>query len=385
MDLLEFEAKRRLAQKGVPVPRGSVAFSVEAAIRAGCQLDFPLMVKAQVPSGGRKKAGAVVEVHDVDELNVHAARLLGSCVAGDRTRAVLIEEYLPTQQEIYLAFQLDTGRREVLALLSPYGGIDIEKAPEAPVMHGMNGVDPFMFKDALRMAKEAGFEGNRGHEVAELLVMLAELVWHWDATTLEINPLLHTSDGRLIAADAKIVIDESAAFRHELGQSETTISEDDEDDNEARARRMGLQFVPLSGGTIGIIAGGAGLALATMDTVRALGSRPANFLDVGGGVSREKMAAALELLGSIAEIDGVIINVFGGINNCQVMAEGILAALAKGAISGPLVVKMRGHEQETAWKILEQQSIEVVRWGTTGQAVKKLLKQIEDEANGHMG
>jgi len=368
VNLLEYQGKRILAARGINVPRGQVARTAEEAENAAAELGVPVVVKAQVRSGKRGKAGGVLPADTPAGAREAAERILGMEIGGHRVEAVLVEEKLSIARELYAGITVSPRDRAAVLMFTCQGGMDVEevaaRSPQAIVSLPVDGVRPVWRHQILELVKRAGLEGEALGQVAGALGQLVRTFLELDATTAEINPLVVTADGRVVAADAKLVIDDAALFRHpELGKEAAPVG----DPLEAMARQARLAYVRLPGGNVGVIAGGAGLALATMDTVFALGGRPANFLDVGGGVSQEGMATALRVVARTPGVEGIVINVFGGINNCEIMARGIAQVLDEDGISVPLVVKMRGHSQEEGWAILARRGVEVVKYGTTGE------------------
>jgi len=375
VNLLEYQGKRLLAARGINVPRGQVAHTAEEAGKVAAELGVPVVVKAQVRSGKRGKAGGVLPADTPSGAREAAERILGMEIGGHRVEAVLVEERLSIARELYAGITISPRDRAAGLMFSCHGGMDVEevaaRSPQAIVSLAVDGVKPVWRHHILDLVKRAGLGGEVLGQVADAVARLVRAFLELDATTAEVNPLVVTAEGPVVAADAKLVIDDAALFRHpELARESAPVA----DPLEAMARQARLAYVPLPGGNVGVIAGGAGLALATMDTVFALGARPANFLDVGGGVSQEGMAAALRVVARTPGVEGIVINVFGGINNCEVMARGIAQVLDEDGLSVPLVVKMRGHSQEEGWAILAERGVEVVKYGTTGEAVARLLE-----------
>ena len=378
MDCYEFEGKRLFEKYGIPVPFGEVARARESALRIFRSINGPSAVKAQVLSGKRGKAGGILFAGTERDLCICAGSLLLKKINEEEVRYLLIEEKLDIQSEFYLGITIDPFLKKPVVLFSEAGGMDIESIVEMDpaklfrtrAFRGMTKSECYGSLPSLGTLDLVTLE-----KLAEMIERLARLFFEIDATTAEINPLVLCRDGRFVAADSKVVIDDSALFRQgDLGLMER--ADDSLDEQTRLAKEYGLAFVPLDEeGDIGTIAGGAGLALATMDTVRHYGGRPANFLDVGGGVTEEQMEMAVRIVLSKKGLRGVIINVFGGINNCEVMASGIKKGLL-GMEIPRIVVKMRGHSQEEGWEIMESQGIPVVKLGTTEDAVRSLLSLI---------
>jgi succinyl-CoA synthetase beta subunit len=380
MDCYEFEGKKLLERCGIPIPRGEMASSDGEAAGIFKALAMPCVVKAQVLSGKRGKAGGIRFAETEAELGDNVGELLGSVLRGEKVRHVLVEEKLDIRREFYLGATIDPLAGEPVLMFSGEGGMDIEELVAThpdKLVRMKAGRCPSMAEWKAALSRpEMGLEPAVMESLLQIMGKLVALFYEADATTVEINPLALCGSGRLIAADAKIVIDDSALYRQKgLGLVDREF--DDEDASVRRAREHGLAFVPLDeDGDIGTIAGGAGLALATMDTVRHYGGKPANFLDVGGGVTERQMTEALRIVASRKGLRGIIINVFGGINNCAVMASGIDKVLEEEEITPRIVVKMRGHSQEEGWGILKRRKIPVIKYGTTEEAVKLLLSLI---------
>ncbi|HHY94650.1 MAG TPA: ADP-forming succinate--CoA ligase subunit beta [Firmicutes bacterium] len=382
MDLLEYQGKQLLAARGLKTPRGGMASSPAEAEQVAAELGCPVVVKAQVPAGKRGKAGGVRPAETPAHAAEVAASILGMRIRGHAVEAVLVEEKLSIARELYAGVTISPRDRAAVLMFSAHGGMDVEEVvsrfPVSVVSLQVDGMKSLWQYHFLELAKKGGVVGDPLPKVADVLHRLVRLAFDLDATTAEINPLVVTAEGQGVAADAKVVIDDAALFRHpDLKEKRPRVL----DPLEATAREAGLAYVPLDGGSVGIIAGGAGLAMATMDTVFALGGRPANFLDVGGGVSTEGMATAVRVTARSPGVEGIVINVFGGINNCEVMARGIARVLDEDKLSLPLVVKMRGHSQEEGWAILAQKGVDVIKDGTTGEAVSRLLALMNGERN----
>lgn len=383
MRLLEHEAKSLLARLGIPVPRGSVAATPAEAGAAAEQIGAPVVVKAQVPAGGRGKAGGIKVAKTPVEAGARTSELIGRDIAGHLVGCVLVEEQVRSAQECYAGVVVDWVKGRKLVLLSASGGIDIEStsaaSSEAVAQFELDQTTEYPAHEARNLARRAGLSGQALVSVADVIERLVRGAGARDLVLAEINPLFILPDGRVVAGDAKIEIDDSALPR-QRGALKGVIAHDDgpltaaEDGDGAQ-----IAYVPLDG-DIGIIAGGAGLALATMDTVFEYGGRPADFLDIGGGGASHVIARALRILLAQASVRGVVINVYGGINNCEVMARGIAEVCEKDRPSVPIAVKMRGHFQEEGWAILEALSIPIVKQGTTDDAVVLILKLVNDAA-----
>ncbi len=386
MKLIEKDGKDIFKRFGIPVPQGRLAHDPDQAAAAAAELGGRAVVKAQVLRGKRGKAGAVRLVGSPEEARQAAAAILGMDLGGERVTVLLVEERLDIAKELYAGITIDPGRGSAVLIFSARGGMDIEEvaatAPEAVVSLPFDGVEPVRRHDLYALVKRAGLTGPELVAVTGVLLGLVQGFTAMDATTAEINPLVIVAGGRAVAADAKLVIDDSALFRHkDLTPTET----EPQGPLEKAAWKAGVAYVPLAGGEVGVIAGGAGLALATMDTISTLGSRPADFLDVGGGVSVDRMAASMRIVAGTPGVRGILVNVFGGINNCELMARGVLKALDEDHIEVPVVVKMRGHSQDEGWALLEAAGIDVIKKGTTEEAVRLIIQEISERNEDHGG
>jgi len=374
MKCYEYEGKRIFEKYNIPIQKGTLAENIEEALSFFQEIKKPCVLKAQVLSGKRGKAGGVKFAENETELKEKFAAIKGMDIYGEKVERLLILEKIDIQQEFYLGITIDPVKMAPVMIFSPAGGIDIEevaqKYPEKIYKFELaENLQLYHFYD---MLAELNLENALMSQLTKIMGKLTKLCFQTDATTVEINPLVITDSNTLIAADSKLVIDDSALFRQKHLRLEKKI----EDPNPLvqRAEQAGLSYVPLDkSGDIGSIAGGAGLAMSTMDTIRYYGGKPANFLDIGGGASEEKMAEAIKIIASQLGVKGLVINVFGGINNCEFMAKGIRKAINEDNIKIKMVVKMRGHFQEIGWNILEEMQIPVIKYGTTEEAVKLLL------------
>ncbi len=374
MKLLEHQAKRQLGRAGIEVPAGRLARTPEEAAAAARELGR-IAVKAQVPIGGRGKAGGIAVVDTPEDARREAARILALQIRGYPVRSLWCETGLEIDQELYLGVALDRDRRRLALMLSAAGGMEIEQvAAETPEKIARLWPDPFAGPQAFEV-REAAFAAlahapalrDRRGRLAAALVPLAQslhrLAIASDALTCEITPLVLTGDGRLVAADAKLEVDENAEYRHgdlveELARD---VSGDDgvtgEDPYEAEAKRRGLTYVHLPGGTIGCIGNGAGLVMNTLDLVQQVGGRPNNFLDVGGGASADTVRESLEMVLRDPDVRGVFINIFGGITRGDEVARGVVRARDELGMTVPLVVRMTGTNEEEGRRILTEAGI----------------------------
>ena len=376
MNIYEYEGKELLRRFEVPVPRGEVARTPSAARRVAEELGCPVAVKVQVRAGGRGKAGGIALVDTPAEAEVSARRFLDGSGSMEGPSTVLVEERIYPLRELYLGVVLDPSLGQLRAIVSSHGGVDVEQDLGRPdhctSSRPIDPLQPFHPFTARQMASAAGLGGAPLLAVAEVLEKLVRGAQATDLLLAEINPLFLLPDSRVVAGDAKVELCDGALFRHPAIVGE--LERETGSDLQARAAAAGLAFVPLSG-DIGIIGGGAGLCMATMDIIEKYGGRPANFLDVGGGVSAQKMAQAIRLVLEQPVLGGIV-NVYGGINNCEMMAEGVCRVFEEEEPPVPIVVKMRGHFEEEGWSMLAERNIPFVRRGTTDEAVKLLLRLI---------
>ena len=354
MKLHEFQAKQILADAGIPVPRGGVAYSAEEAAAVATSLGGRVVVKAQVQVGGRGKAGGIRIAQHPREAREHAAALLGHDLKGLAVEKVLVEEAASIARELYLGVTLDRGRRRPVVMLSTVGGVDIEEvAASTPerIARGwpdpLLGLQPF---EARGLAFAAGVPAEQREAVVDVLRRLYGVFASKDCTLAEINPLFVVSDDSVLAGDAKIELDDNALFRQPVlaAMKEVTAL----DANEEKAREIGFSYVRLDG-DVGIIGNGAGLVMGTLDAVNLAGGEAANFLDVGGGAKEEVVKAALEIVLSDDRVRSVLINIFGGITRGDEVAKGILAVLAEMKPRVPLVVRLSGTRAAQGRALLE--------------------------------
>jgi succinyl-CoA synthetase beta subunit len=367
VDLYEYQARDMFEAHGVPVLRGITATTAEEARAAAAELGTPVVVvKAQVKTGGRGKAGGVKIARSPDEAAERAAAILGMDIKGHTVRTVMIAEGADIAEEYYFSLLLDRANRRYLAMCSKEGGMDIETlAVERPEALARVSVDPLVGIDQAKadeIVAAAGFTGDDAAGIARVLQVLGEVYSSEDATLVEVNPLIKTGDGNFIALDGKVTLDENAAFRHP--DHEALADKSAEDPLEAAAKAKDLNYVKLDG-SVGIIGNGAGLVMSTLDVVAYAGEefagspRPANFLDIGGGASAEVMANGLEIIISDEQVRSVFVNVFGGITACDAVANGIVQAFELLAgrdehVDVPLVVRLDGNNAELGRQILTE-------------------------------
>jgi len=353
MDLLEYQGKQLFAKHGVSVPDGRHAATVDDAVKAADEIGYPCVVKAQVAIGKRGKAGGIKIAKNADEARAHSEAILGMDIRGFTVHDLWIEGASEIDAEFYASIILDRGEKKLLAMLSRMGGMDVEEMaerdPEALVKQHIEPGDDLDPEAAREIAREAQIDDDVVDGVAEMLVKLAEVSATEDATLIEINPLIVTSDREVIALDAKVTIDGNSLFRHEdLAEIRDRSAEDPQ---ERMAKEKGLTYVKLDG-NIGILANGAGLCMSTLDVVAQAGGDPANFLDAGGGSKAEAIVNALEVITSDEKVTAILFNIFGGITRCDEIANGIVEASDQIDIGVPLVVRLDGTNSEEGLEIL---------------------------------
>jgi succinyl-CoA synthetase beta subunit len=369
MNLHEYQSKGLLADYGVPVPLGHAARSAEEA--RGHARSLPgeaWMVKAQVHAGGRGKAGGVKKASSLDEVEAIAGELLGKRLVTKQTTAegqpigqVLVESTTDIAHEYYLSLLVDRGRRQVAIMASAEGGMDIEEVaatqPHKIVTEFVDptaGLQPFQVR---RIGFAFGLDGAQMKQLGTVLSGLYRLFTEKDLSLLELNPLVTTGDGDLLALDAKVSLDDNALYRH--ADLEGLRDESQEDEKECRARRFDLNYITLDG-NIACMVNGAGLAMGTMDIVKLHGGEPANFLDVGGGTDAKKVAEAFKLITSDPNVKAILVNIFGGIVRCDLIAEGIIRAVKEVGVSLPVVVRLEGTNVEQGRKMLADSGLSVI-------------------------
>ena len=343
MDLFEYQGKQYFARFGIATPAGDVADTVDEALAVAERIGYPVVLKAQVKVGGRGKAGGVKLASNADEVRTYAGTILGLDIKGHIVRRLWVEEASSIAKEYYASFTLDRPNKTHLGMLSAQGGVEIEVvAEENPDAIAFISIDPVRGLDletARRWVAEAQLDEVAREQAAELLVKLYQCYTEGDCDLAEINPLILTPDNVVKALDAKVTLDENAAFRHpEWDEFRLT---DTEDPREIMAREKGLNYIGLDG-TVGIIANGAGLAMSTLDVVNQVGGSAANFLDIGGGANADVMAAALEVINADPKVKAIFVNIFGGITRVDEVAKGVLEALDRVTITSPIVLRLDG-------------------------------------------
>ncbi len=353
MDLFEYQGKQFFAQYGMPVSAGEVAFTVEEAVAAAERLGTPVMVKAQVHTGGRGKAGGVKFAATIDDVRTHASAILGLDIKGHIVHRVWIEKASDIAEEYYASFTLDRSAKKHLGMLSAQGGIEIETvAEENPDAISKVWIDPVdgLSEEACRAwVKAANLNPAAEDGAVDILGKAYRAYSDGDADLVEINPLILTPEGVVHVLDAKVTLDSNAVFRH--ADYEQYDATQHRDEREEAAHAKGLQYVGLEG-TVGVIANGAGLAMSTVDVVNQVGGKPANFLDIGGGANADVMSGALEVINNDPAVKSIFINIFGGITRGEEVANGILEALRRVSIDAPIVIRLDGTNAELGREIL---------------------------------
>ncbi len=385
MNIHEFQAKQILARFGAPVPKGQPANTPDEAAQAFAALGQPTAVaKAQIHAGGRGKAGGVKLVRSADETREFAAKLLGKPLVTHQTgpqgrlvRRLYVEQASQVARELYLALVVDRKAEAVAIIASTEGGMDIEevaaKTPERIFTEPIDPVAGLAGFQARKIAFALGLKGKLVGQFGNLLSALYRAFLETDASLVEINPLVVTADEQVLCLDAKMSFDDNGLFRQPAIRELRDPNE--EDANETEAAKYDLSYVHLDG-NIGCMVNGAGLAMATMDIVKIYGAEPANFLDVGGGASTEKVAAAFRILLADSRVKGVLINIFGGIMRCDVLAQGVVEAARQVKLNVPLVVRMEGTNVVEGKKILADSGIKVVSASDMADAARRIVKEI---------
>ena len=387
MNIHEYQAKAVLREFGVPVPRGHAAFSVEEAVKAASDLAVPVVVvKAQIHAGGRGKAGGVKLVKSKEEVRREAERLLGAVLVthqtgphGKQVNRLYVEEGSAIDRELYLSALVDRETSRVAFVVSTAGGMEIEevahRSPEKIVRFTVDPVTGIMPHHGRRVAQALGLDGDLAKQAAKLTAQLYAAFTAKDMSLLEINPLVVTKSGELVCLDAKVGFDDSALYRHPEIAALRDLTEEDE--KEIEASKYDLNYVALEG-TIGCMVNGAGLAMATMDIIKLYGEEPANFLDVGGGASEEKVAAAFKIITADPKVKGILVNIFGGIMKCDVIAEGVVAAVKEVGLRVPLVVRLEGTNVDLGKDIIARSNLNVTPADDLDDAAQKIVKAVRE-------
>jgi succinyl-CoA synthetase beta subunit len=396
MNIHEYQAKELLAKYGVPVPSGYAAMSVEEAVEGAKKLPGPLwVVKAQIHAGGRGKGrfkelgesakGGVRLAHSVDEVREHAAEMLGKTLvtvqtgpAGKQVQRLYITDGVDIAKEFYLALLVDRETGRIAVVASTEGGMEIEKvAHDSPEKITTITIDPatgLMPHHGRAVAAALGLTGDLAKQAGKVLGSLYQAFLGTDASQVEINPLAVDDKGRLLVLDAKVGFDNNAEFRHPDLEQLRDLSE--EDPMEIEASKYDLSYIKLDG-SIGCMVNGAGLAMATMDIIKLEGGEPANFLDVGGGANKEKVTAAFKIILSDPAVKGILVNIFGGIMRCDIIAEGIVAAAREVSLGVPLVVRLEGTNVQQGKDILASSGLPIIPANDLGDAARKIVAEVK--------
>jgi len=387
MNIHEYQAKAVLRDFGVPVPRGHAAFSVEEAAKAANDLGTPVVVvKAQIHAGGRGKAGGVKVVKSVEDVRKEAQRLLGSILVthqtgphGKQVNRLYVEEGSAIDREFYLSALVDRESSRIAFVVSTAGGMDIEQVahdtPEKIVTFSIDPATGIMPHHGRLVARALSLTGSLAKQAEALVTKLYAAFTAKDMSLLEINPLVVTKASELICLDAKMGFDDNALYRHPDIVALRDLTEEDE--KEIEASKYDLNYVALDG-TIGCMVNGAGLAMATMDIIKLYGESPANFLDVGGGASKEKVAAAFKIITADPKVKGILVNIFGGIMKCDVIAEGVVAAVKEVGLRVPLVVRLEGTNVELGKEIIAKSNLNVTSADDLDDAAQKIVKAVKE-------
>ncbi len=374
MKLLEYQGKKLFADSGIAVPAGETADTPGQAARIAGEIGPEAVLKAQVPVGGRGKAGGI-KIVSGSAVTAEAASILGMQIKDHRVEKLLVEEKLSAEQEIYLGLIVDTDTGSIVVLFSPKGGVDIEEVAEKePDQVFRLIVDPFIIPPRYRLRRfirQGGYRGKLLEELTSVAEKLLKLALKSDLLVAEINPLMVLADGRVLAGDSKVEIDDNALFRQ---QFEKRFWEE-QDPLEQEAREIGVTYVKLDG-SIGVIASGAGLAMTTMDLLKEAGHEPANFLETGGGITEELLYKAFRLVCKNEKVNSVIINLYGGVNPIEKGARGVVRALSEMDNPPVVVAKALGNKQEECWDVFREGGVSVVTAVETEAAVRELLKRI---------
>ena len=389
MNVHEYQAKELLRQYGVSVPRGHVAFTVDEAVDAARELGTDVVVvKAQIHAGGRGKAGGVKIAKSLDEVRTYASELLGKTLVthqtgpeGKEVKRLLIEEGCAIDKEYYVGLVVDRSSDRVVLMASAEGGTEIEevaaKTPEdfKEYIDPLTGLMPFQ---ARRIAFKLGIPAPLVNKASQFMIGLYNCFVEKDCSIAEINPLVTTKDGDVLALDAKLNFDDNALYRHQELLEYRDL--DEEDPKEIEASKYDLSYVSLDG-NIGCMVNGAGLAMATMDIIKYYGGEPANFLDVGGGATKEKVTEAFKIILSDEKVKGIFVNIFGGIMRCDVIAEGVVAAAKQVGLSVPLVVRLEGTNVDLGKEILQNSGLDIIPAETMADGAEKIVKLVSTVKN----
>jgi succinyl-CoA synthetase beta subunit len=387
MNIHEYQAKSVLAKYGVPVPKGKPAFSVDEAVKAAEELGGPVwVVKAQIHAGGRGKGGGVKVVKSIDEVRQEAERMLGMTLIthqtgpeGKKVGRIYVEDGSDIASELYLSALVDRASSRVSFIVSTEGGMNIEEVaestPEKILTFDIDPASGISGFHGRKVAYALGLSGDTAKQAVALITKLYDAVIGEDMSLLEINPLVVTGSGDVICLDAKMNFDDNALYRHKDLLELRDLAE--EDAHEIEASKYDLNYVTLDG-TIGCMVNGAGLAMATMDIIKLYGAEPANFLDVGGGATTEKVTAAFKIILSDKNVEGILVNIFGGIMRCDVVAEGVVAAAKEVKLDVPLVVRLEGTNVDQGKEIMAKSGLPIISASDLADAADKIVKAVKE-------
>ena len=383
MKIHEYQAKELFRKYQIPVPQGKVAFTLDDALTAAKSLQTPVwVVKAQIHAGGRGKGGGVKVAKSMDEVKQYAGQILGMTLVTPQTgpegkvvKRLLIEEGAQIAHEYYLAITLDRVNSQLAIIASTAGGMDIEevahKTPEKIVKEWVNPTTGLRDFQCRRMSYALGFDAALTKQFTDILKKLVKLTMEGDCSIAEINPLIKTKDNKLVALDGKINFDDNAMFRHPSYLE--WVDPNEEDPLEAQAKKFDLNYISLDG-SIGCMVNGAGLAMATMDIIKLEGGSPANFLDVGGGATEEKVKEAFKIILTDTKVKAVLVNIFGGIMKCDIIAAGIVGAAKDLKLTVPLVVRLEGTNVDMGKKILAESGLKIIPATGMKEAAQKAVQ-----------
>ncbi|RZJ07436.1 MAG: ADP-forming succinate--CoA ligase subunit beta [Rubrivivax sp.] len=385
MKIHEYQGKEILRQFGVPVPRGIPAFTVQEAVEAAQKLGGPVwVVKAQIHAGGRGKGGGVKVAKSMDELKEKADAILGMQLKthqtgpeGQKVRRLYIEDGADIGKEFYISLVTDRATQKIAFIASSEGGMDIEEVahstPEKIITEVIDPLTGITADQSRKIAAAIGMEGHTVDQAVDVFAKLYKCYMDTDASLVEINPLNRDSKGNLMALDAKFNFDANALFRHPEIVAYRDL--DEEDPAEVEASKFDLAYISLDG-NIGCLVNGAGLAMATMDTIKLFGGEPANFLDVGGGATAEKVTEAFKIMLKNKSVKGILVNIFGGIMKCDTIAEGVISACKAVNLSVPLVVRMKGTNEELGKQMLAESGLPIIAADTMAEAATKIVAAV---------
>ncbi|MCC5860107.1 MAG: ADP-forming succinate--CoA ligase subunit beta [Ectothiorhodospiraceae bacterium] len=387
MNLHEYQSKQLFSEYQIPIPEGEVAASADGAVAAAKRLGGSVwVVKAQVHAGGRGKAGGVKVCKTLDEVHGYTDSILGTRLVTHQTdergmpvNSVMVEQGLDIKSELYLGAVVDRATKRIVFMASSAGGMDIEEVaaetPEKIVNVAVNPVAGLQPYQCRQVAFALGLEGKQVGQLTKIMTGLYRLFLDADLSLIEINPLIVTGDGRLLALDAKLNVDDNAIEVGRQKRIEDMRDTSQEDPTEVEAAMHNLNYITLDG-NIGCMVNGAGLAMATMDVVKVNGGKPANFLDVGGGTNAERVAAAFKLILSSPSVKGILVNIFGGIVRCDMIAEGIISAVKEVGVEVPVVVRLEGTNVDEGKAMLEQSGLDLIAADDLSDAARKVVAAV---------